>query len=81
MHMDRVEVDAHTMHILLHIGNRILVRMYIFSSISIIYGGLAHFMYIWKKPYMGIGMLIKMRTIGLDIQSALLKRVVFCGKS
>ena len=25
-------------------------------------------------------MLIKMRTIGLDIQSALLKRVVFCGK-
>ena len=26
-------------------------------------------------------MLIKMRTIGLDIQSALSKRVVFCGKT
>ena len=50
--------------------------------ISIIYGGLAHFLCTYgKKLYMGIGMLIKMRTIGLDIQSALLKRVVFCGKS
>ena len=48
--------------------------------ISIIYRGLAHCMYIWKEA-MEIGMLIKMRNIGLDIQSALLKRVVFCGKS
>ena len=30
---------------------------------------------------MGIGILSKMRTIGLDIQSALSKRVVFCGKT
>ena len=60
--------------------------MDIFSSSYILY-----FYNIWrdspflctygKKLYMGIGLLIKLRTIGLDIQSALLKRVVFCGKS
>ena len=59
--------------------------MDIFSSSYILY-----FYNIWKpstfsctygkKLYMGIGMMIKMRTIGLDIQSALLKRVVFCVK-
>ena len=49
--------------------------------ISIIYGGQVHLCTYGKKLYMGIGMLIKMRTVGLDIQSALLKRVVFCGKS
>ena len=27
--------------------------MYIFSSISIIYGGLAHLMYIWKEAIHG----------------------------
>ena len=86
MHMERVEANAHTMYIPLPISNRIRVRMDIFSSSYILY-----FYNIWKpstflctygkKLYMGIGMLIKMRTIGLDIQSALLKRVVFCGKS
>ena len=86
MHMERVEVDAHTIYIPLRIGNRIRVRMDIISSSYILY-----FFNIWrpstflstygKKLYMGIGMLIKMRTIGLDIQSALLKRVVFCSKS
>ena len=50
--------------------------------ISIIYGGLALFLCKYgKKLYMVIGMLIKMRTIGLDIKSSLFKRVVFCGKS
>ena len=49
--------------------------------ISIMYGGLAHFMYMWKEAIHVNGMLIKIRTIGLDIQSALLKRVIFCGKS
>ena len=57
MYMERVEVDAHTMYIHLRIGNRILVRMDIFSSsyisISIIYGGLAHFMYILKEAIHG----------------------------
>ena len=55
-----------------------------------IYGGLAHIcvhverryiVYMGKKLFMGIGMLIKIRTIGLGIQSVLSKRVVFCGKT
>ena len=64
----------------------VLIGKKFFSSSYILY-----FYNIWrpstflctygKKLYVGIGMLIKMRTIGLDIQSALLKRVVFCGKS
>ena len=51
--------------------------------ISIIYGCLLHFYVHMERSYTweGIGMLIKMRTIGLDIQSALLKRVVICNKS
>ena len=84
MHMERVEVDAHTMYIPLRIGNRIRVRMDIFSSsyfLSNIWRPSTFLCTYGKKLYMGLGMLIKMRTIGLDIQSALLKRVVFCGKS
>ena len=59
--------------------------MDIFSSSYILY-----FYNIWrpstflctygKKLYMGIGMLIKMRTIGLDRQSALLNRESFAVK-
>ena len=37
-------------------------------------------MYIWKEAKHGNRHVIKIRTIGLDIQSARLKRVVFCGK-
>ena len=86
MHMKRVEVDAHTMYIPLRIGNRIRVRMDIFLSSYILYfyniSGPSTFLCTYgKKLYMGTGMLIKMRAIGLDIQSALLQRVVFCGKS
>ena len=83
MHMERVEVDAHTMYIPLRIGNRILVRMDIFSSSYTLYFynilRPSTFLCTYgKKLYIGIG---KMRYIGLDIQSATLKRVVFCGKS
>ena len=79
MHMERVEVDAHTMYITLRIGN----RMDIFSSSYTLYFynilRPSTFLCTYgKKLYMGIG---KMRYIGLDIQSALLKRVVFCGKN
>ena len=78
MHMERVEVDAHTMYIPFRIGNRIRVRMNIFCSSYILY-----FYNIWrpstflctygKKLYMEIGMLIKMRTIGLFEESGLLR--------
>ena len=58
MHMERVEVDAHTMYIPLRIGNRILVRMDIFSSSYTLYfynilRPSTFFMYIWKEAIYG----------------------------
>ena len=72
MHMKRIEVDAHTIYIHLRIG--------IASESGWTWRPSTYLCTYGKKLYMGIGM-VKMRTIGLGIQSALSKKVVFGGKA